>query len=184
MDCLGDKSTFDDLYHLHPGPHTILSGSNRPNIPNAITVVSPRWGFGPELHDWLCTLPSLKTVCIPRSDIPPVIHHPDFQREIGMPVRKLKPGSLAKRSLRAMAELDGPADYFDVLHRMASTGPLTMLTKQRLRSAARFFPGTVTLLVLDTPPGPEGVSDITEWNIPDGLGLGVGVLVLGIRRRL
>jgi hypothetical protein len=54
-----------------------------------------------------------------------------------------------------MAELDGPADHFDVLHRMASTGPLAMLTKQRLRSAARFFPAMVTLLVLDTPPGPK-----------------------------
>jgi hypothetical protein len=108
MDWVGDKSTFDDLYHLHPGPHTILSGSNRPNIPNAITVVSPRCSFGPKLHDWLCTLPSLKTVCVPRSDIPPVIHHPDFLREIVMPVRKVKPGGLANRSLQAMADLDGP----------------------------------------------------------------------------
>jgi hypothetical protein len=80
MDWVGDKSSFGDPYYLHPGPHTILSGSNRPNIPNVITVVSPRWSFGPELHDWLCTLPSLKTVCIPWSDIPPVIHHPEFLR--------------------------------------------------------------------------------------------------------
>jgi hypothetical protein len=90
MDCVGDQSSFDDLHHLHPGPHTILSGSNLPNIPNAIPVVSPGWGFGPE------------------PDIPPVMNRSDFQRDIGMPVRKVKPGGPANQSLRAMADLDGP----------------------------------------------------------------------------
>jgi hypothetical protein len=181
MDWVGDKSSFRDPFSLPPGPYTTLSGADRPIVPNAITVVSWRWGSGPELQDWLCTLPSLKTIRILRSDIPPVQHRPDHQREIGMPVYKVQRWGLGNRSLRAMAELDGPAEHFDVLHRMGSTGPLTMLTKQSLRSAARFFPGMVTLLVLDTPPGPDGVSDITEWNIPGGLG--AGVLVSGIRRR-
>jgi hypothetical protein len=56
-----------------------------------------------------------------------------------------------------------------------------MLAKQRLRSAACSTSGIVRFLLLDMPPGPDGVSDITEWSILGGLG--AGVLVSGIRRR-
>jgi hypothetical protein len=181
MAWVGDKSSFANIGDLPPGPYTHLAGTEKPLVADATTVVSRRWGFSSVVQDWVCSLPSLATIRVLSSDIPQVSQRVHFNREIGAPAIKMLQLRTGDRSLRAMAELEGPAVNYLILFQLRSTGPLTMLTKQNLKRAGHSIPATITLLVLDTPPGVDGISDVSEWDIPGGLDM--GVLLSGIRRK-
>jgi hypothetical protein len=177
----GSRESFAVTKNVPTGPYTILSGTERSLIPDASTVVIERWGVVPDLEEWICALPSLKVARILTSDIPQD-RSLSANREIGLlPLTKLMRIDSETRGLRAMAEVEGPARDFVLLRNMFSVGPLMMLTKQSLRRVNGFLPAKLMVLVLDTPPGADGVSDVSEWEIPDGLS--AGVLVSGIRRR-
>jgi hypothetical protein len=183
----GDKSDFEDLSNLPHGPYTTLQGTNCSLVADASTVIIERWGLGLELKEWLGTLSSLTLIRCLESDIPHFSRRGYMQnREIGMPLlaKKKKYTSkalLPEHDFKAMAELGGMANSFALLSGFRDTKRITLLTKQSLKTGANFLPATINLLVLDTPPGPDGVSDIKEWNIPGGLV--AGVLTSGIRRK-
>jgi hypothetical protein len=154
----------------HPtGPFTKVMGQSI--IPDAKELIVERWGLGPAVEDWIFSLKSLIHVQLNISDITqlciPHLCRPSNLDET--PGRLVFGKWLANQARRLHAvEISGSLPKFTVraLDVIIKAQQITLLTKQSLKVPGMELQNAVQVLFLDTPPGVDGLSDISGWDIP------------------
>jgi hypothetical protein len=182
----------DDLRELD-GPDTVLPRTlGSPLVPAAASVALERWLLTPALLDWLFGLGALVHLRIGSGVIVPTYaarapdrHHGLFRNDAipggGRPgtkemmFRRIQP--LETPLSVGVAEALGPPDTwapilsFGMRRAGLQLERLVLFTPHRLDWAT--LPPMLATLVLDTPPGEDGMSAIAPWGVPAALANGI-----------
>lgn len=161
----------------HPtGPFAKVMGQSL--IPNAKVVIIERWGLGLAVEDWIFSLNSLINVQLNISDVTQ-LYIPNFTCPSNLdetPGRLVFGRWLANQARRLHSiEINGLLPKFTVhaLDVIIKAQQITLLTKQSLKVPGMSLQNAVQVLVLDTPPGVDGLSDISGWEIPVAIRAGL-----------
>lgn len=183
----GDAEDFLSPANLPNGPYSVLHDSKRTMIPDAKAVIIERDSIGPVVEDWIFSLQSLAHL---RIDLFNVVRpsglngmRPSNTNWDGIP-RHAKVWNVDSSSVQRLkvVEVSGilPSFHIRASDVILKAQQLTLLTPQSLKIPGLLLVNSVHILVLNTPPGVEGISDPSAWQIPDALRAG---LCCPIRRK-
>jgi hypothetical protein len=183
----GDAEDFLSPGNLPNGPYLVLHDSKRTIVPDARAVVIERDSIGPVVEDWIFSLQSLAHLHVDLFNVvrPSGLNgtRPSNTNWDGVP-RHAKVWNVDSSCVRRLqtVEVSGilPSFHIRASDVILKAQQLILLTPQSLEIPGLLLVNNVHILILNTPPGVDGVSDPSTWQIPAALRAG---LCCPIRRK-